>query len=128
MPARIVIVGSNPSLTEQARQAFTGAGHDVAVFTNPLKGLDALERANRIELLITDIDFGPGRLNGAALARMARFKKPGVRVLLMGQMEERQYVEKELGEFLPRPVAVVTLLDAAARLLRAAPATGTPDQ
>ena len=43
-----------------------------------MSGIDALEHPKRIELLITRVRFPAGTPNGAALARMARLKRPGI--------------------------------------------------
>jgi hypothetical protein len=48
------------------------AGFDVAGFGDPMIALDAVESDTRIKVLATRINFGEGRLNGVALARMLR--------------------------------------------------------
>jgi hypothetical protein len=65
MPARIVIVHDEPEFAE----------------ANSMSGIDALEHAEHIELLIARVRFPSGTPNGAALARMARLKRPGIKVL-----------------------------------------------
>ena len=61
-----------------------------------------LEAAQRIEVLVTGIDFPPGRSNGIALARMVYTRRPNIRVLFAAF--PKYAVEAEgLGVFLPTP-------------------------
>jgi hypothetical protein len=45
-----------------------------------MTALELLERAERLELLVTSLDLAPGKPNGIALGRMARLKRPGIHV------------------------------------------------
>jgi hypothetical protein len=47
--------------------------------------------------------FGPDKLNGIALARMVRMKRPGVKVVFVAREEYAPHAEG-LGVFLPRPL------------------------
>ena len=89
----------------------------MADFDDPMVALDALESAHQIELLITRANFGPGKLNGIALARMARIKQPDVRVVFTAIPEYESHAEG-LGEFLPAPVHVDDVVEVAERLLQ----------
>ena len=81
MPARIVIVHDEPDFADPLTAALRLAGHDVATFMDSQVGWDALDAAERIELLITRVDFPPGKPHGVSLARMARYKRLGIRVM-----------------------------------------------
>ena len=100
MPARIVIVHDDEEFTRDTVAALQSAGHDVMVFKDPLLAHDAIEAAQRVEVLITRVMFPTGRSNGASLARMARSKRPGLKVLFVAREEYRSLVEG-LGAFLP---------------------------
>jgi len=117
MTARLFIVHDDPSFSQEVRAALEAAGHTVADFDDPMVALDALESAHQIELLITRANFGPGKLNGIALARMARIKQPDVRVLFTAISEYESHAEG-LGEFLPAPVHVDDVVEVAERLLQ----------
>jgi DNA-binding response OmpR family regulator len=84
MPARIVIVHDEPDFADPLTATLRSEGHDVATFTDPTIGLDALDAARRVELLITCVNFPPGKPNGVSLARMARYRRPDIRVCLRG--------------------------------------------
>jgi DNA-binding NtrC family response regulator len=89
---------------------------DVATFADPAAALDALESTERIELLVSCVDFGPGQLNGVALARMARARKPEIDVLLIGPLELAQHAGG-LGHFLGEPVSPWELMTTIEQML-----------
>jgi len=105
MPARIVVVDDDPRYVDDLATLLRRDGHDVATFPDPLAAWDALEAAKRTEVLVTRVEFAPGRSNGLALARMARSKRREIRVLITAQPEHARDAA-ELGTFLPLPVEV----------------------
>jgi hypothetical protein len=62
VPARIVIVHDDEGLVTGVVAALRTAGHDVAAFKDPLLAHDAIEAAQRVEVLVTRVEFPPGRL------------------------------------------------------------------
>jgi DNA-binding NtrC family response regulator len=116
MPAQIVIVHDDPEFADATLAALKGAGYDAIAIIDSMSGIDALEHPKRIELLITRVRFPSGTPNGAALARMARLKRPGIKVLFASFPEVRQHVDG-LGEFLPRPFSTDELLETVGRML-----------
>ena len=117
MPARVAVVHDEIDFLATAVSALQLAGYEVADFTDPLAALAALEQARQIDLLITRIDFGVGKLHGIALARMARSKRPAVKVLFTALPEFAAPAAEE-GEFMPMPVEVPELLAKADHLLK----------
>jgi len=103
MPARIVVVHDDPAYVDELARLLRRDGHDVATFPDPLAAWDALEAAKRTEVLVTRVEFAPGRSNGLALARMARSKRRQIRVLITA-LPEHALDAGELGTFLPLPV------------------------
>lgn len=123
MPAQMVIVHNDTEFTGPVSRCLREDGYDVMVFPDPLVALNALEAAERVELLITRVEFPAGRSNGRALALMARRRRPGVKVLFVCRPQFRKDVE-DLGEVLTRPASIAEVVEAATRLLvHAAPAT-----
>jgi hypothetical protein len=78
--------------------------------------LDALDAAQRIEVLVTRVQFPPGKPNGIALAGMARVKRPGIRVLFTAHPEFAEYAEG-LGTFMAQPVPMPDIVNTVERLL-----------
>ena len=104
---------------ETQRLALTvpdAAGHEVIAFDDPMAALDALDGGARPDLLITRANFEPGKVNGAALARMIKLKCPACAVLFIALPENRPYLTN-VGEFLPLPVGREALTAAIERLL-----------
>jgi DNA-binding NtrC family response regulator len=116
MPARIVIVHDEPDFADSLTAALRLAGYEVATFINPTDGWNALDEARRVELLITRVKFPPGNPNGISLARMARYKRPAIRIIFAALPEFAEHT-KGLGEFMPMPVNVPDVTLAAIRLL-----------
>lgn len=141
MPATVVIVHDDGALTAQTKAALEQNGHDVATFADPMAALQALERARSADLLITRVNFGPGKPHGVSLALMARTRRPQIKVLFVTRPENQQHTEG-VGELLPAPAAADDVIAAAERLLsggqaaprliaqpplRAEPAAALPD-
>jgi DNA-binding NtrC family response regulator len=115
MPARVVVVHDDPTFADPLA-ALLGAGQDVALFTDPMAALDALDTARTIEVLVTRVLFAPGQPNGIALARMARIKRPGIRVLFVA-LPEFARDAADLGTFMAYPVSVADVAETVGRLL-----------
>ena len=76
----------------------------------------ALEPGEQTELLITRVQFPPGRSNGIALARMARIKRRDIHIVFVARREFANQVDEQ-DAFLPMPVAVRDVVDVVKRLL-----------
>ena len=93
MPARIVVVHDDFDFVQSVVASLQAAGYDTVAFSDSMSGIDALEHPKRIELLITRVRFPAGTPNGEALARMARLKRPGIKVLFTSFPEVRQHTD-----------------------------------
>ena len=116
MPAAVLVVHDEGDIRELAVAALRAAFLEVVGFDNPLAALDAIEVSSRVRVLVTGVVFGPGKLNGVALARMVRVKRPGTKVVFVARMENAPYAEG-LGVFLPRPLNPDLLVATVSRLL-----------
>ena len=115
-PPELSLSMTSRNLRRLTLAALRGAGYDAIAIMDSMSGIDALEHAKHIELLITRVRFPSGTPNGAALARMARLKRPGIKVLFAAFPEVQVYTEG-LGEFLPRPLSIDELLETVGRML-----------
>jgi DNA-binding NtrC family response regulator len=59
------------------------AGYEVIAFPTSTEALRELKSDRPIDLAIIDIQMPPGHPHGFALARMARFNRPGLPLVLM---------------------------------------------
>ena len=116
MQARIVVVHDDPEFIERTVTALLAAGHDVRPFSDTISATDALRTSQRIEVLITRIVFGIGQPHGVALARMARIKRPSVKVLFVARPEFLAHTEG-VGEFLPMWAATADIAATVDRML-----------
>jgi hypothetical protein len=66
--------------------------------------------------LVTRMEFAPGKSNGLALARMARSKRPQIKVLFTALPEYADHAD-DLGDFLPMPLSVEDAIEAITGLL-----------
>lgn len=116
MPARIILVHDDDNFREYVIRALEEAGYRVTAFAGSMEGIGALEADGDIALLITRVQFLEGTPNGVSLARMARVKKPGVRILFAARDENREHTEG-VGEFLPVPVTGPEIVAMVTRML-----------
>ena len=116
MPARIVVVHDDSDFNVAATVALTLAGYDVAAFVDPMAALHALEAARTVEALVTRMRFGPGRPNGLELARMARRRRPDIRVLFIAKPEFAVHAAG-LGDFIATPTTPTDIVEGVRRLL-----------
>ena len=116
MPAPVLVVHDEQNTRELAVAALRDAFLEVVGFDDPLKALDAIEVSSRVRVLVTRMVFGPGKLNGVALARMVRVKRPGTKVVFVAREENAPYAEG-LGVFLPGPLNPDLLTATVSRLL-----------
>lgn len=119
MPAPVIVVHDEVETREMAVGALCAAGLQAVGFDDPIKALTAVEADTRARVLVTQVDFGPGKLNGAALVRMLRIKRREIRVAFVALPENRVHLDG-YGEFVPMPLNPSVLVDTVAHLLRAA--------
>jgi DNA-binding NtrC family response regulator len=118
MPARIVVAHDEAEFVENTVAALQDAGYDVAAFGDSMSALAALEAAQRVEVLITPVVLPEGRPNGVALARMARMKRPGIKVLFVARPDTQAHTEG-VGEFLPAGVTASEIVETVRKMLAA---------
>jgi DNA-binding NtrC family response regulator len=116
MPAQVVVVLDDPDFANQTVEGFANQNYEAIALPDPLAALAALERAARVEVLITCTTHAEGQPNGVSLALMARSKRRDVEVIFVGTPDQAHHTEG-LGTFLTSPVTVETVVETAVRLL-----------
>ena len=116
IPAPVIVVHDEPSFLDPLVTSLEAAGHDVAAFSDPLLVWEALRTSNKVEILVTRVQFGEGKPHGVALAQWARERSPAVGILFVALPEFQADVE-DLGVLLPRPVSVPEVAEAVGRML-----------
>lgn len=118
MPAPVFVVHPEKCTCELMLTVLRRAGHGAASFTDSIAALAVIERNSRVRVLVTGINFGEGKLNGIALARMLRHNaRRDIKVAFVGQPESHHYVNQEGGVFLAEPVDPQTLVNTVSSLL-----------
>ena len=103
MPAAVLVVHNERDTRDLAVTALRAAFLEAVGFEDPMAALDAMEASSRVRVLVTRVDFGPGKPNGIALARMVRVKRPSTKVVFVAREEYAAHAEG-LGVFLPMPL------------------------
>jgi DNA-binding NtrC family response regulator len=111
----IVLVHSDPEFSLAFATALQGHGYRTQTFVDPLAAWDIC-RGSRMALLVTQVEFPPGRSNGISLALMTRSKHSGARVLFIG-LPEHVADTNGIGNFVTIPVDIQATVDLIARLL-----------
>jgi CheY-like chemotaxis protein len=76
MPAAVLVVHDERNTRELAVSALRAAFLEAVGFADPMAALDAIQASSHVRVLVTRVMFGPDKLNGIALARMVRVKRP----------------------------------------------------
>jgi DNA-binding NtrC family response regulator len=116
MPARVVVVLNDPEVAKQTVDVLAAEGCDAATLPDSMVALHALEGAVRIEVLVTTLEHGDGKPNGIALARMTKVKRPGIKVVFVGESDLMHYTAG-LGDFIASPVAASEIAAKARQML-----------
>jgi DNA-binding NtrC family response regulator len=116
MPAPVLVVHQEAAICSQMLGALRAAGCEVAGFHSPMTALNAIERGSHARVLVTQVDFGAGTLNGDALARMLRLKRPNIKVVYVDRSENQRHITA--GEpFLLHPVDLSVLVETVRAML-----------
>ena len=75
MPGRVLFVDDDQVFAEASAQLLRGAGYEVQIAPDYRLALQVLESNALVDLLVCDIVM-PDRVNGLALGRMARLRRP----------------------------------------------------
>jgi CheY-like chemotaxis protein len=107
----VLLVEDEATVRAFARQALESCGYRVLVAADPAEALRVAERADLLQLLLTDVVL-PG-MSGHDLGRQLRRARPGLRVLLTSGyaetlLHERDDVVPDVA-FLPKPYTLERL-------------------
>ena len=92
----ILVVEDRSDVAEMARMILEDFGYTVLLAADARAALDVLAAAPHVDLLFTDLIM-PGDLNGVALAREARRRWPGIKVLLTTAYAEASMERTDAG-------------------------------
>jgi CheY-like chemotaxis protein len=113
----ILVVDDDETFREATTGVLRSAGYMVASAPDYRLALEMLEGDRAIDLLLVDIVM-PDRVNGLALARMARLRRPDISVIYVSGYDIPGLEGEALGPVIRKPVDDALLLRATASALQ----------
>ena len=101
--ARILVVDDDAVFGDTAARTLRAAGFEVVLAPDYRLALEDLESSLPIHLLITDIVMPEG-VNGIALSRMARMRRPDLKVIYLTGYDIPGVEDESIGPVLRKPV------------------------
>jgi DNA-binding NtrC family response regulator len=116
MPSRIVVVHDDADFVARSSVALTRSGYGGITFTDPTAAFPSLMAPHHVEMLITRVHFGFGKLNGITMALMCCERRPLLEIIFVSFP---QHASQALlfGEFVPMPVRMPNLMAVVTRLM-----------
>jgi CheY-like chemotaxis protein len=99
----ILLVEDDDACREALGRVLQREGYAVSLAPDFREALDILESEQRVDLLLTDVVM-PDRVNGVALARMARLRRQELKVVYMTAYNIPGIEREALGPILRKPV------------------------
>ena len=100
---RILVVDDDQICGDATARVLRAAGFEVSLAPDHRLALEDLESARPVDLLITDIVM-PDRVNGVALSRMARMRRPELKVIYLTAYDIPGVEDDAIGPVLRKPV------------------------
>jgi DNA-binding NtrC family response regulator len=100
---RILVVDDDQICGDATARVLRAAGFEVSLAPDHRLALEDLESTRPIDLLITDIVM-PDRVNGIALSRMARMRRPELKVIYMTAYDIPGVEDDAIGPVLRKPI------------------------
>src|SRR5271157_649196 len=101
--SRILVVDDDPAFGDATARALRAAGFEVFLAPDHRLALEDIESTRPIDLLITDIVM-PDRVNGLALSRMARMRRPELKVIYLTAYDIPGVEDEAAGPVLRKPI------------------------
>ena len=114
--ARILVVDDDAVFGDATARVLRAAGFEVFLAPDHRLALEDLESTRPIDLLITDIVM-PDRVNGVALSRMARMRRPELKVIYLTAYDIPGVEDEAAGPVLRKPIDDEHLLAEVRRVL-----------
>jgi CheY-like chemotaxis protein len=101
--SRILVVDDDPAFGDAIARVLRAVGFEVSLAPDHRLALEDLESTRPIDLLITDIVM-PDRVNGVALSRMARMRRPDLKVIYLTAYDIPGVEDEAAGPVLRKPI------------------------
>jgi CheY-like chemotaxis protein len=107
---RILLVDDDEVFREATGAVLQAAGYEVRMAPDFRLALEILESDVTVDLFLVDIVM-PDRVNGLALARMARLRRPEIKVLYLSGYDIPGVKTEALGPIIAKPVSDELLVE-----------------
>jgi CheY-like chemotaxis protein len=107
--AHILLVDDDTTFGNATGEVLRRAGFSVTIAANFQPALEVLEGDSPLDLLVADIAM-PSGINGIALSRMARLRRPKLKVLYITGYNIPGVEREALGPILKKPIDEATLV------------------
>lgn len=114
--SRVLLVDDDEIFGATTAKFLSAAGLEVTAVPDYRAALQIIESDAVVDLLLTDIVM-PNRINGLALARMARLRRPKLKIIYLSGYDIPQIAAEALGPVLRKPIENQLLVDEIRRLL-----------
>ncbi len=115
-PGWLLLVDDDAVFAEAAAKILRAAGYEVMVAPDHRLALQTLEGDGPIDLMVADIVM-PDRVNGLALGRMARLRRPGIKIIYLTGHDIPGIEDEALGPVLRKPIDSIQLVAEVERAL-----------
>jgi DNA-binding NtrC family response regulator len=112
----VLLVDEDEIFGQAAARTLASAGLDVTLAPDYRLALQVLESDAAVDLLLTDVVM-PDRVNGLALACMARLRRPALKIIDISGYDIPQIADEALGPVLYKPIENERLVAEVRRLL-----------
>lgn len=114
--ARILLVDQDEDFAARAAACLEQAGYETCIMPDFRRALEFIESGQPLDMLIvtTPLPYG---VRGSALGRIARMRRPELKILLLSAGGAPDAVEPEIGHTLRKPLDDARLVSEATRLL-----------
>lgn len=100
---RLLLVDDDEGFREATAAMLRSAGYEVRLAPDFRLALEILESSEAIDLFLVDIVM-PDRVNGLALARMARLRRPHIKVAYISGYDLTNVEAEALGPIIRKPL------------------------
>lgn len=105
---QVLFVDDEEAFRYAATKALEGAGFAVTAVADYRGALDALDAHASVDVMVTDVVM-PKHIHGFALARMARMRRPGLKVIYLTAYDVP--TNEAAGKVLRKPISDEQLVD-----------------
>jgi CheY-like chemotaxis protein len=117
----VLMLEDDPDFAAAAAEAMRGAGLEVLTALHPWDAFHHLDGGREIDLFLTDIRMPRGMPHGFAMARMARYRRPKLKLLFITAYRDMAEAEGDrLGAVLFKPIGPEALTQGVRQALAAA--------